>query len=263
MKTTPNNSADNNFVKRDHLVSFLDTTLATGAIKDVSRNGLQVQGGEEIQRIALTVDACMEAYKQAVASGCQMLIAHHGIIWDGLRSITGSVYNHLKYLLDNDLNLYASHLPLDLHPSLGNNAKLAEMLGLLALKPFGWYKGMQIGFEGTLNEPVSIDAISRILTKHLDCRVSMLPFGTNNIKRVAVVSGGAAGELQEAINKGVDLFITGESSHENYHAALEAEINVIYCGHYHSEKGGVRALGELITEKFGIETVFLDIPTTI
>ncbi|KMQ52041.1 Hypothetical protein CHISP_1030 [Chitinispirillum alkaliphilum] len=250
-------------VSKTSIVDFLDKTLNIGQIKDVSRNGLQVEGEETITSVALAVDACMEAYRQSVESGCQMLITHHGIIWDGLRSITGSAYRHLKYLLDNNLNLYAAHLPLDLHPEYGNNAILAKTLKLENVVPFGNYKGVMIGFEGTLPESLNIKQISSLLDQYIGEQALLLPFGPQKIRRVAVVSGGASGELGEAITKGADLYITGESSHENYHQALEAGINVLYCGHYHSEKPGVIALGRLIKEQFGVETIFLDIPTTI
>ena len=139
-------------MNRDKLVSYLDDQLRTSQIRDVSCNGLQVQGTETVKKIALVVDASMEAYRKAAELKCQMIIAHHGIIWDGLRSISGGTYEHIKFLLDNGLNLYASHLPLDLHPQLGNNAQLASFIGLKNLKPFGTYKGIEIGFEGTLTD---------------------------------------------------------------------------------------------------------------
>lgn len=250
-------------ISRDEITLFLDRELRTTEIRDSSCNGLQVQGAPFVSKIGLAVDACIAAYEQAVEKGCGMLIAHHGIIWDGLRSITGKNYKHVKFLLDHDLNLYASHLPLDLHPKLGNNAGLAAILGLGRLKPFGNYKGTMIGFEGVLSNERSLDNIVGTLCEKLDAECTVLPFGDKSIKRVAIVSGGASGELAEAIDKGIDCYVTGEPGHANYHEALEAKINVIYCGHYHSETPGVKALGKLIENQFGIETVFLDIPTVI
>jgi len=248
---------------RNTIVSFLDSELRTRDIKDVSCNGLQVEGALNIKKIGFAVDACMEAYRKAVEQGCQMLIVHHGIIWDGLKCITGGTYEHLKYLFDNGLNLYASHLPLDLHPTLGNNASLASMVSLKKLKPFGLYKGINIGFEGELAESKPLEKVVNSLCEKLSAQCTVLPFGKADVKKIAIVSGGAADELTEAIYKGVDLYITGEPAHQNYHAALEAGINVIYCGHYHSETTGVKALSALISEKFEIETVFIDIPTEI
>jgi dinuclear metal center YbgI/SA1388 family protein len=250
-------------IDRNTIVSFLDYELRTRDIKDVSCNGLQVEGDQTITKIGFAVDACMESYRKAAEQGCQMLIVHHGIIWDGLKSITAGTYEHVKYLIDNGLNLYASHLPLDLHPTFGNNACLASIVGLKKLKPFGLYKGINIGFEGEFTESKPLEKIVNFLCEKLSAQCTVLPFGSPDIKRAAIVSGGAAEELSEAIYKGVDLYITGESSHQNYHAALEARINVIYCGHYHSETTGVKALAALISEKFGTETVFIDIPTEI
>ncbi len=252
-----------NSVSRDILVAFLDSLLGTSKIKDYSCNGLQVEGTGQIKKIALVVDASMEAYRKTVELGCQMLIVHHGIIWGGIKSITGTVYSQIKYLLDNNINLYASHLPLDLHPQLGNNAGLAKLIGLTSLKPFGLYNGLEIGFEGKLIKPLSLDNLVHLLCEKLGGECTVLPFGKEKVKSVAVVSGGAAEELDEAIKKGVDCFITGESSHQNYHAALEAGINVIYAGHYHTEKPGVQALGNAVRGRFGVQTLFVDIPTTI
>ena len=248
---------------RDTIVAFLNKEMQTDRIKDFSCNGLQVQGSSAVKKIGLAVDACMQSFTEAASNNCQMLITHHGIIWDGIRSISGTVYSQVKFLLDNNLNLYASHLPLDLHPKLGNNAVLSSIIGLKQLKPFGMYKGIEIGFEGVLPQEKTLDSVVNTLCVKLNAECTVLPFGKKKIKRIAIVSGGASGELSEAIAKGVDCYITGESSHENYHAALEAKINVIYCGHYHSETVGVKALGNVLASRFGTETVFIDIPTSI
>ena len=250
-------------VGRDELCTFLDNTLGIAAVADVSSNGLQVEGSATVSRVGCTVDACMASYRMAVKQGCDLLLVHHGIIWGGLARITGPVYRQVKYLADHSLNLYAAHLPLDLHPVFGNNARLADLLRLEQRKPFGLYKGIAIGFEGTRRSAITRDALVDLLCRALNTECTVLPFGPERIKRIAVVSGGAAGELPEAIEKGIDCYITGESSHENYHAALESNINVLYAGHYHTEKGGVQALGELISREFGIPTDFLDIPTPI
>lgn len=250
-------------VNRETVIDFLDKTLQTATVKDYSVNGLQVQGNSEINRIALAVDACMESYKLAVEKQCRMLIVHHGIIWNGIQSIKGREYNHLKYLIENDLNLYASHLPLDLHPKYGNNAQLAKLLSLQKVKPFGLYNGMLIGCEGVLSGKINRSQLVAKLCESLNTECTVLPFGKEQVSSVAIISGGAGKELTQAIQKGVDCYITGEPIHENYHAALEAGINVIYAGHYHTEKTGVQAIGKLIEEQFGIETVFIDSPPIV
>lgn len=248
---------------RNEIVSFLDKTLDTFAIKDASCNGLQVQGSAKVDKVGLAVDACMETYQLATENKCQMLITHHGIIWNGLKSISGTVYDHIHYLMQNGLNLYASHLPLDLHPQVGNNIQLAKLLRLENLKPFGMYNGIQIGYEGTLKAKTDRNDLVHQLCASLDTECTVLPFGKEELHSVAIISGGGAKELSEAIQKGVDCYITGEPIHENYHAAMEAGINVIYAGHYHTEKVGVQALGALLEKKFGIETAFLDTPQVI
>lgn len=256
-------SAKKSGILREELVLFMDTLLKTNSYKDYSCNGLQVQGEEMVQKVALLVDASLQGYQLALENKCQLIAVHHGIIWDGIRTVSGSSYNHLKFLIENNLNLYASHLPLDLHPEIGNNAQLAEMLKMRDLKPFGYYKGIDIGFEGFLNKKTDLDSIVRILCEKLDTQCTVLPFGKKPISRVAIVSGGAADLLSEAIKKEIDCYITGEPVHYNYIEAMENKINVIYAGHYHTEKVGIQALGRKLQENFGVETEFIDIPTPI
>jgi dinuclear metal center YbgI/SA1388 family protein len=249
--------------KSEEVVCFLDKELNSDTIPDVSRNGLQVQGAERISRLGLAVDACMDVYAAAAEKGCQMVVAHHGLIWGGLAHITKSVYRQIKFLFENGINLYAAHLPLDLHPEYGNNAQIARMLGLKARKPFGDYKGISIGFQGMLPKQIPVQELSGRLEKLLGGKNTLLTFGKKEVKSVAVVSGGAGDIIEEAISKNVDCYVTGEPRHEQYHLAKEAGLNVIYCGHYHSEKAGVLAIGKLLEKKFGIETIFLDVPTII
>jgi dinuclear metal center YbgI/SA1388 family protein len=251
-------------LQRDAIVSFLDKTLRTSEISDRSVNGLQVEGVPEITKIGLAVDASLETYKLARQEGCQMVIAHHGIIWEGIKSITGPTYKQIEFLIKNGINLYASHLPLDLHPTLGNNALIAKDLGLKNLQPFGIYKnGMHLSVEGELPKAATLKSMSELIKNNFGGPVATLPFGPQKIKSVAIISGGGSFALAEAIQKKIDLFVTGESSHENHHAALEGGINVIYAGHYHTEKPGVQAVGKVLEKKFGVETVFLDLPTRV
>jgi dinuclear metal center YbgI/SA1388 family protein len=248
---------------RNTIVSLLDKTLKTSEISDRSVNGLQVEGADKIMKIGLAVDACLEAYKLAQKKGCQMIIVHHGIIWEGIKSITGPLYKQIEFLVRNNINLYASHLPLDCHPTLGNNIQIAKALGLTNIQPFGTYRGIKIGFEGYLKTAASVKSISDLVKRKFGGPVSSLPFGPQKIRRVAIVSGGGSSSIPEAIEKKIDLYITGESSHENHHAALEGNLNVIYGGHYHTEKAGVQAVGKFLSNKFGVETEFLDIPTLV
>ncbi len=245
------------------LVAFLDEHLRAGEIPDVSRNGLQVQGAEAVRRVGLAVDACLASYEAAVTAGCELLVVHHGLIWGGLAAITGPVYRQVKYLVENDLNLYAAHLPLDLHPESGNNIGLARLLDIADPQPFGSYKGIDIGFSGSLPAPLPVQSLADRLRERIGGPTQVLPFGPERVSTVGIVSGGGSDSLDEAIEKGLDCLITGEPQHWNHHRALEGTIHVIYAGHYHTEMLGVKALGELLEQRFGVASTFLDIPTLV
>jgi dinuclear metal center YbgI/SA1388 family protein len=248
---------------RDEIVGYLNILLDIEKIEDVSCNGLQVQGVQTIKRIGLTVDACMAVYKKAAQKKCQMVIVHHGMIWNGLKSITGPTYEQVKFLVKSGMSLYAAHLPLDLHQTLGNNIILAQILKLSSIKPFGRYHGNFIGYEGILATACTVQELGAACKKKLGGTFSMLPFGKKKIRTVAIVSGGGSDAIPEAIDKKIDCFITGEPSHWNHHSALEGRLNVLYLGHYHSETPGVKALGKNLEQKFDVETVFVDEPTLV
>lgn len=241
------------------ICQFLEETLRISSIKDSSINGLQVEGALEVFKIGFAVDACLESFNKAKENGCQMLIVHHGLLWNGVTRITGVLYKRVRFLMENNINLYAVHLPLDLHPQFGNNAVLSSILKVKNIKPFGLYKGINIGFEGEVKE-TSVEEIVKKLNKELDTDCSFLSCGKERIKRVAIISGKAPELLEEAIEKEIDCFITGEPAYQNYHFTVESKINVIYAGHYYSEKTGIKALKDFVSEKLNIETVFLDTP---
>jgi dinuclear metal center YbgI/SA1388 family protein len=248
---------------RDEIVAFLDEELDVRSVEDDSMNGLQVQGRAEVQKVALATDAALKVYRRAAELGCGMVVAHHGILWSRLTPITGVLHDHVRFLLEGDINLYAAHLPLDLHPRLGNNAELARMAGVREPRPFGRYHGQDVGFMGELEKALPLDDLAARLAGALGARPVVLPFGPGKVGRVGIVSGGGAFGLNEAIEKKLDCFVTGEGTHWNHHLALEAGIDVIYLGHYHSETPGVKAVGALLEERFGLETVFIDEPTIV
>ncbi len=248
---------------RREIVNYLNNLLEIDKIKDSSCNGLQVQGEKTIRRVGLAVDACMAVYRKAAAQRCQMVIVHHGLIWNGLTSITGAPYQQVRYLISRGLNLYAAHLPLDIHPEVGNNIILAKALELSSIKAFGNYRGLLIGCQGVLPSATSPDDLGRACGRILGGGFSTLPFGKKKCRTLAIVSGGGSDAIPEAIDKAIDCFITGEPSHWNHHAALEAGLNVIYLGHYHSETPGVRAVGKKLEKEFDVETVFVNEPTLV
>jgi dinuclear metal center YbgI/SA1388 family protein len=243
------------------IVRFLDERLDIRRIKDRSNNGLQVAGKSEVNRITVAADAAMAVYKRAAAENCDMLIVHHGLIWGGIQYVTHRNREHLKFLLEHEINLYAAHLPLDMHPEIGNNAILSSILGLDEKLPFGNYNGEDIGFSGTLRKPLSTEEIAGMFSKQIGGTPEILGFGPAENRTVAIISGGGGSVLKEAAEKGFDCFVTGEMSHDVYHAAMEGHINVILLGHYLSETVGVRVLGEEAAVRFQIPLVFIDEPT--
>jgi dinuclear metal center YbgI/SA1388 family protein len=248
--------------KRTDVVEFLDDFLDINAINDHSMNGLQVQGASDITRVALATDAALVTYRKAIELGCQMLVVHHGFIWGGINYITGRDYEHVATLIKNDLNLYAAHLPLDIHPEVGNNAVLAQIADLKEIEPFGNYHGNLIGLKGEFEHALTVNNLEKLWQKKLGSSTRTLTFGPAEIKTVAIVSGGGSSCLKEAIDAGIDCMVTGEGPHERYHMAKEGRINLMYIGHYKSEITGVMALGKVLEEEFDdIETVFIDEPT--
>ncbi len=229
---------------------------------DSSLNGLQVANSHDrVERIAFAVDACLESFARAAEWGADLLFVHHGLFWGKPLAVRDGHYRRLRALLQSDCALFAVHLPLDLHPELGNNAGLCRLLGLQALEPFGEYKGVRIGFKGTLPEGKRLEELVRQLVPGPEAALGVLPFGPEEIHTVAVVSGGAAHEALQAIEEGVDLYVTGDAAHTLYHECLEGQINVIFGGHYRTEVWGVRQLAERLAAEHGLETTFLDIPT--
>ncbi len=246
------------------LSSWLDRLLEVprfGGV-DPSQNGLQVENdGAGIARVAFAVDACLQTIERAAAAQAGLLVVHHGLFWRDPERVVGNQYRRLKALLDSNIALYASHLPLDAHPELGNNAGLAARLSLTDVEPFGDWKGCAVGVRGRFSEPVSLDRAVELLCPDGAPLLSLLPFGPKSISTVAVVSGSGSNELYQALEAGIDLFVTGEISHEDYHHALEGRISVAALGHYRSETVGVRLLSAALGRETGLETLFIDAPT--
>lgn len=244
----------------------LDDCLRTAAFADIdaSANGLQV-GPEEgtIDHVAFTVDAAVETIDRALDAGADLLVTHHGLIWDGIDRVTDREYRRIAPLIRNDLALYVSHLPLDAHPTLGNAAGLADCLNLAECEPFGTLGTEHIGTRGRARDPYSPTALATLLDRDLanGARgVQVLDFGPEEIEEIAILTGSGADWLDEAIEEGIDAFVTGEGKENVYHEAKEADINVFLAGHYATETFGVRSLQALVAE-WKLETTFIDVPT--
>jgi dinuclear metal center YbgI/SA1388 family protein len=246
------------------LDAFFRNTLDIAGFADVdpSLNGLQVDNdGAEFGKIAFAVDANLETFKRAAADGAGLLFVHHGLFWGAPLRITGSHRERLRFLLERNLALYAVHLPLDQHQELGNNAALAELLGIANPEPFGLYHGRKIGYKGTLSAPLTVEeAVKRIAFAGRP-PLGVFAFGKPECLTAAVISGGAAGEALQAIEEGVDLYVTGESSHSVYHQILEGGVNMIAGGHYSTEVWGVRKVMEKCAAELNADVEFIDVPT--
>lgn len=244
------------------LVGYLDEYLRVGEIEDESCNGLQVEGPGEVTQVALAVDGCQASFRQAVAAGAQLLIVHHGLFWSDPLPLVGPHFARVKTLLEGGCGLYAVHLPLDLHPEVGNNAELVRLLGLTDREPFGEYQGTEVGFSGRLDRPLEMSALIGRLVEALGRPpIRVLDYGPEEIERVGCISGGAASMMDQVAEAGIDAYVTGETSHTYFHQAEERGLNVLFAGHYATETLGVKALGRHLEAEFDLETVFLDIPT--
>jgi dinuclear metal center YbgI/SA1388 family protein len=247
------------------LVAALDAEMGLdGADRfhDDSNNGLQVANGSgRVTKIALGVDATLPFFERAVEAGADLAIVHHGISWgSSLKRITNLNYRMVSYLMRNDLALWACHLPLDAHPKLGNNAQLAQALGLRQQKPFGEYHGVAIGVRGSFAKPLTRAAFFERVRRVTGNSAAMktLEFGRATVRTVGVISGGAPSQVVDAIAAGLDAYITGESNLSAYNRALQDGINVAFAGHYATETFGVKAVGALIQKRFKLPVKFVD-----
>jgi len=243
------------------LVSFLNSELKLSEFpKDESANGLQIEGSGIVNKIGLAVDACDHVFQMAAEKNIDLLIVHHGLIWGGIRSVSGVMKTRIKALLDADISLYACHLPLDWHPEYGNNAQLLKVLAIKRMGEFGEYHGKRIGYWGSLTKDLSLkDFIGRV-DKTLNTKSMALSFG-KKVKKVGIVSGGGWSAIYDAEAAGIDTLLVGEPSHSAYTLAEEMKLNVVFAGHYATETLGVRAVGNMLKKKFGLRTEFIDHPT--
>ena len=243
------------------LVRYCDRLLRTREVEDYDNaaNGLQVANLGGVGRIAATVDASLATIRLAIAARADLLLVHHGFFWGPSHPWTGKRYELLHCLLEADLAVYSSHLPLDLHPRLGNNVRLCAALGLKQLKPFFFDHGSFIGFKSAARLKLTELATRlRTATGSTPCIVAG---GPSICRIIGVVTGGAGSELRKAAGEGVDTFITGEGPHWTYALAEELGINILYGGHYATETFGVKALAAHLSAKFKVPWEFLDHPT--
>ncbi|HWA15095.1 MAG TPA: Nif3-like dinuclear metal center hexameric protein [Gemmatimonadales bacterium] len=251
--------------KLQEVVGYLDSYLRIKEVPDDANalNGLQVENSGTIERIVAAVDASQAtidgAWKQA------LLLVHHGMFWDGHGTVTGRRHRKLRALYDKDTALYSAHIPLDLHPEVGNNVVLARRLGITEYDWFGMHKGVLLGVAGTAPAPLrKRDALVPAVATALQIEgsaVKLIAGGPAEIGRIGIITGGAGSAIARAKEAGCDTFITGEGAAHTYFDAMELGINVIYAGHYATETVGVQALAEQLSDRFKLPWEFHHHPT--
>jgi dinuclear metal center YbgI/SA1388 family protein len=248
------------------ILAEADRLLEPARFEDYCVNGLQVPGPAEVSKLASGVSAHAELFERAAGAGAQLLLVHHGLFWGpGVRTIDATLARRLKLLFDAEIALAAYHLPLDAHPELGNNALLARALGAEHMHPFGEHRGATIGFLAELGEDGGLDM------GELVARVGavtgreplVLGAGPARVSRIAIVSGAGSDYVADAAAAGAQALLTGEPAERVTASARELELHVIAAGHHATETFGIRALGELLAGRFGVEHVFIDVPNPV
>jgi len=239
---------------RNDIITYLNDYLSIHDFRDYGPQGVQVEGKENVNKIVTGVSASVQLFEQAAKAGADMVIVHHGILWDKESHVLKGGFNkRVKTLLENDITLLAYHLPLDKHPELGNNAQAAQKLGLANVQDFG-----EVGVKGEIT-PITIKSLEDKVHRVFQAEPLVFAFGPQEIQHISLCSGAAEREISLAIDEGLDAYITGEVSEPTMHLAKEGHIHFIAAGHYATERLGVRALGEHLGEKFNVDVEFIDI----
>jgi dinuclear metal center YbgI/SA1388 family protein len=245
--------------RRDEILAFADELLDVGSFRDYGPIGLQVVGADEVTNVVCAVSASLELFEVAADAGAEFLLVHHGILWESeSRVVDRRMKARLRALFDADITLAAYHLPLDAHPEIGNNVLLARAVGIEVDGPFAG-----IGVGGPFVDPPSIEELSRRCAAAVDREPMVFASGPERVERGAVVTGGGARYLADAAAAGFDVLITGEAAEPTMMAARELGVHVVAAGHYATERLGVQALAERISERFGVPWQFVELPNPV
>jgi len=243
------------------IVEFLEKELRTADIPDYegAHNGLQLQNSGKVTKVAAAVDASLPIVEKAIAAGADLLVVHHGIFWQGVRPFVDSFYQKVKIAMEGDLAIYSSHIPLDVHDKWGNNVILAEKLALGKSDPFHDWKGIQLG--RLIETKITLAELQRELAEVVGGPV--LAQGTMNrgCGKVGIITGGAGSEVETIAKEGINTFITGEGPHWSAPLADELGLNILYAGHYATETFGVSKVSAVLSDRFGLESAFIDQPS--
>jgi dinuclear metal center YbgI/SA1388 family protein len=250
---------------RNDLEHYLTELLAPEKIKDFTPNGLQVQGTEQINKIVTGVTASKALIERAISEKADAILVHHGYFWKNESYvIRGMKHDRLKALLINDINLFAYHLPLDIHPTLGNNAQLAELFAIENVMPLELGNPLSVAMQGSFNKACSGDDFSTLINSTLEREcLHIAPSSNKPIKTIAWCSGGGQGYIELAAEQGIDAFLTGEVSEQTTHIAHEMDIHFFAAGHHATERYGIKALGEHLAKVHELEVVFIDIDNPV
>jgi dinuclear metal center YbgI/SA1388 family protein len=248
---------------RDDLLRYLQGYLRVEDYRDYGPQGLQVEGRAEVRKVVSGVSGSVALFEAAAAAGADLILVHHGIFWDReSRVVKGGLKRRLELLLQHEMTLAAYHLCLDAHAEVGNNILAARGLGLTHIQPWAEYNGRTIGFRGEWDGLPPDEAVRRVNALYGSQSLAFLS-GPERIRRVGIISGGAQAEIRLAIEDGLDLYITGEVSEYVMTTAQEGGIHFLSAGHYNTERLGIRALGEHVAERFGVEHEFIDLPNPV
>ncbi|MFD2166612.1 Nif3-like dinuclear metal center hexameric protein [Thalassotalea euphylliae] len=252
-------------MKRKELEQILNDLLQPHLIKDFCPNGLQVQGSEEISKIVSGVTATEALIDKAIEIGADTIFVHHGYFWKNEHQpITGMKYRRIQKLIANNINLFAYHLPLDIHPELGNNAQLAKLLGIKPTGPLELGNPTSVGVQGELPFGIDGESFKALISNKLDRECLHIAAPSNKtIKTVAWCTGGGQGYIDLAASQGIDAYITGEASEQTTHVAREMDIHFFAAGHHATERYGAKAVGEHLVTEFGLDVTFIDIDNPV
>lgn len=248
--------------KLSEIESFLNSELSVGEVPDysVAHNGLQLANNGDVTKVVAAVDASLSVIRKAINEGADLLVVHHGLFWQGVQRMVGAQYEKFAEAIHANLAIYSAHIPLDVHPSYGNNALLAKFIGMDNAVYYHDWKGIKLGLKQQLDVKFE-DMIKRVERAVGDevhfCRGRVEP----TVGTVGVITGGAGSEIAVMAEQGIDTFITGEGPHWSYSLAEELGVNLVYAGHYATETFGVKCLADVIADKWQIPSGFVDHPT--
>jgi dinuclear metal center YbgI/SA1388 family protein len=245
--------------RRDEILEYAAELLDLASFPDYGPQGLQVAGSDEVTKIACAVSSSLELFRRAAEVGAQLVLVHHGLLWDNEpRVVDATVRRRLEALFAADLTLAAYHLALDAHPEVGNNALLARELRLVDDEPFG-----EIGRGGRLPVPEPLEMLLARVRERIAPEPLVFAEGPDLVERVAIVSGGGGRHLRDAAAQGYDLFLTGEPEEPSLHLARERGVTFVAAGHYATERLGVQALAARLADRFGLEWEFIELPNPV